>query len=66
MKNYITEQDIADDLQENQQMVVTTEYNRPDSWVPFLNTIVINKMESEKKIAVQKLKGSYMYLISKI
>jgi hypothetical protein len=66
MKNYVTEQDFMPDLEEQGTIVVTTQYNRPDSWIPFLNTVVIGKLRGRKEIKVEKLKGVYTYQVTKV
>lgn len=55
MKNYVTYEDFLPVLKSNKTLTITTEYNRPDTMTPFVNTVVISRLLSEKKISVTKV-----------
>ena len=55
MKNYATYEDFLPVLKSTKVLTVTTDYARPETGVPFVNTVVLHRLQSEGKIKVTKL-----------
>lgn len=64
MTNYVTEQDFQVGTKDKKSIVVTTQYGRADSWIPFLNSVVLNKLKHDNLISVEKIKGAYTYKVT--
>lgn len=64
MKNYLTEADFLPNLPRNRAITVTTDYIRPDTETPFVNSVVLRKLSREGRIQVEKVKGPYKYRVS--
>ena len=54
MKNYATYEEFSSVLKTSKVLTVTTDYNRPETQVPFVNRVVLNRLSSEGKVAVTK------------
>lgn len=63
MKNFLTEADFLPELKTGKSLTVTTDYNRIDTSIPFVNRVVLNKLQSDYLIEVDKDKGAYKYKV---
>lgn len=55
MKNYVTYEDFLPVLKTSKVLTVTTDYSRPETGVPFVNKIVLNRLQSEGNAVVTKV-----------
>lgn len=55
MKNFTTYEEFLPVLKSSGNLVITTDYNRPDSFLPFVNGVVLNRMKSEGLVSVDKV-----------
>lgn len=55
MKNYVSYEDFLPDIKSQKTVVITEEYTRVDSEIPFLNRVVRHRMESEGVIRSEKV-----------
>lgn len=62
MKNYSTYEEFLPVLKSSRTLTVTTDYSRPDTFIPFVNSIVLNRMKSEGRIRDTKV-GPGKYLV---
>ncbi len=65
MKNYLTEAEFLPVLK-RKGLIVTTDYNRVETEIPFVNRIVLNKLQSDCQVEVEKVKGSYRYRVTPV
>jgi hypothetical protein len=65
MKNFVTEAEFLPELESQGSIIVTTQYERPDTTVPFLNGIVMRKLKEEYAIHVHKIPGVSKFLVTK-
>lgn len=54
MKNYATYEEFAPALKTSKVLTVTTDYSRPETQIPFVNSVVLNRLSSEGKVTVTK------------
>ncbi|MCA1800423.1 MAG: hypothetical protein LC650_03945 [Actinobacteria bacterium] len=66
MKNFLTEAEFLPTLKSGRSVTVTTDYNRPETEVPFVNRIVLNKLQSDCVVEVEKVKGAYRYKVTRV
>lgn len=55
MKNFVTYEEFLPALKSTRTLTVTTEYSRPDTTTPFLNTVVLNRVLSEGVARAEKV-----------
>jgi len=55
MKNYVTYEEFLPVLKSSRTLTVTTDYNRPDTQVPFLNRVVLHRLQEEGRITDTKV-----------
>jgi hypothetical protein len=55
MKNYVTYEEFLPVLKSSRTLTVTTEYNRPDTQTPFVNSAVLHRLEEEGRIRDTKV-----------
>lgn len=65
MKNYLTEAEFLPVLK-RKGITVTTDYNRVETEIPFVNRIVLRKLESDCRVEVEKVRGSYRYKVTPV
>lgn len=65
MKNFVTFEEFLPALKSSRTLTVTTEYSRPDTTTPFVNSIVLNRAVSEglaqsEKVGVSKFQVKWV------
>lgn len=65
MKNYLTEAEFLPTLK-RKGITVTTDYNRPETEIPFVNGIVLRKLQSDCRVEVEKMSGAYRYKVTPV
>lgn len=66
MKNYTSESEFLPTLKSGRSVTVTTDYNRPETEIPFVNSIVLRKLQSDCEVEVEKLRGAYRYKVTRV
>lgn len=66
MKNFLTDKEFLPELKSKGSMTITTDYNRVDKLVPFVNKVVINKLADDCVIEVEKVRGAYQYKVTQV
>jgi len=66
MKNFLTEADFLPQLKSQGSITVTTDYDRPDKNIPFLNTVVMKKLADDYLVQVEKVEGAYCYKVTEL
>ena len=66
MKNFLTEADFLPQLKSKGSITVTTDYDRPDKNIPFLNKVVMKKLSDDYLIEVEKVNGAYCYKVTEL
>ena len=55
MKNCVTVDDFLPELKSTCVLTVSTDYSRPDTLTPFLNSVVLHRLEREGVVKSQKV-----------
>lgn len=55
MKNFVTLEDFLPEIKSTRVLTVSTDYNRPDTLTPFVNSIVLNRLVREGTVKSQKV-----------
>jgi len=66
MKNFLTEAEFLPTLKSGRSITVTTDYNRVRTEIPFVNTVVLRKLQSDCRVEVEKTKGAYTYKVTPV